>query len=155
LRWSFHTIPHPGEDGYDTWPKDAWLHSGAANNWTGMALDEKRGILYAPTGSAVSDFYGADRPGQNLFADSLLALDAATGKRIWSFQGVHHDIWDRDFPSPPSLVSVMHDGRHVDAVAPGVLGLPRAAVGSTRRDGRDRLRRVRSGHSVACHRAAG
>jgi glucose dehydrogenase len=117
LRWSFHTIPHPGEDGYETWPRDAWLHSGAANNWTGMALDEKRGILYAPTGSAVSDFYGADRPGQNLFSDSLLALDAATGKRIWSFQGVHHDIWDRDFPSPPSLVSVMHDGRRVDAVA--------------------------------------
>ena len=106
LRWSFHTIPHPGEDGYDTWPKDAWLHSGAANNWTGMALDEKRGILYAPTGSAVSDFYGADRTGQDLFADTLLALDAATGKRIWSFQGVHHDIWDRDFPSPPSLLTV-------------------------------------------------
>src|ERR1700759_451756 len=73
LRWSFHTIPHPGEDGYETWPKDAWLHSGAANNWTGMALDEKRGILYAPTGSAVSDFYGADRSGQDLFADTLLA----------------------------------------------------------------------------------
>jgi mono/diheme cytochrome c family protein/outer membrane protein assembly factor BamB len=117
FRWSFHTIPHPGEDGYDTWPKDAWLHSGAANNWAGMALDEKRGILYAPTGSAVSDFYGADRIGQNLFADSLLALDAATGKRIWSFQGVHHDIWDRDFPSPPSLVTVTRDGRRIDAVA--------------------------------------
>lgn len=117
LRWSFHTIPHPGEEGYDTWPKDAWLHSGAANNWTGMALDEKRGILYVPTGSAVSDFYGADRIGQDLFADTLLALDAATGKRIWSFQGVHHDIWDRDFPSPPSLVTVLHDGRRIDAVA--------------------------------------
>jgi mono/diheme cytochrome c family protein len=117
VRWSFHTIPHPGEDGYDTWPKDAWLHSGAANNWAGMALDEKRGILYAPTGSAASDFYGADRIGQNLFADSLLALDAATGKRIWSFQGVHHDIWDRDFPSPPSLVTVVREGRRIDAVA--------------------------------------
>jgi glucose dehydrogenase len=117
LRWSFHTIPHPGEAGYDTWPKDAWQHSGAANNWTGMALDEKRGILYAPTGSAVSDFYGADRIGQDLFADTLLALDAATGKRIWSFQGVHHDIWDRDFPSPPSLLTVMHDGKRIDAVA--------------------------------------
>jgi quinoprotein glucose dehydrogenase len=80
LRWSFHTIPHPGEAGYETWPKDAWLYSGAANNWTGMALDEKRGILYAPTGSAVSDFYGADRVGQDLFADTLLALDAATGR---------------------------------------------------------------------------
>jgi glucose dehydrogenase len=117
LRWSFHTIPHPGEAGYETWPKDAWLYSGAANNWTGMALDEKRGILYAPTGSAVSDFYGADRVGQDLFADTLLALDAATGKRIWSFQGVHHDIWDRDFPSPPSLLTVIHGGKRVDAVA--------------------------------------
>ncbi len=117
LRWSFHTIPHPGEAGYETWPKDAWLHSGAANNWAGMTLDEKRGILYAPTGSAVSDFYGADRTGQNLFADTLLALDAATGKRIWSFQGVHHDIWDRDFPSPPSLLTVAHNGKRVDAVA--------------------------------------
>jgi glucose dehydrogenase len=117
LRWSFHTIPHPGEDGYETWPKDAWLYSGSANNWTGMALDEKRGILYAPTGSAVSDFYGADRLGQDLFADTLLALDAATGKRIWSFQDVHHDIWDRDFPSPPSLVTVMRNGRRVDAIA--------------------------------------
>jgi mono/diheme cytochrome c family protein len=82
-----------------------------------MALDEKRGILYVPTGSAVSDFYGADRIGQDLFADTLLALDAGTGKRIWSFQGVHHDIWDRDFPSPPSLLTVLHDGRHIDAVA--------------------------------------
>ncbi len=117
LCWSFHTIPHPGEDGYDTWPKDAWLHSGAANNWTGMALDEKRGILYAPTGSAVSDFYGADRSGQDLFADTLLALDASTGKRIWSFQGVHHDIWDRDFPSPPSLLTVTSNGKRIDAVA--------------------------------------
>ena len=117
LRWSFHTIPHPGENGYETWPKDAWLHSGGANNWTGMALDEKRGIVYVPTGSAVSDFYGADRIGQDLFADSLLALDAATGRRIWSFQGVHHDIWDRDFPAPPSLLTVMHHGRRIDAVA--------------------------------------
>ncbi|HEY1965566.1 MAG TPA: PQQ-binding-like beta-propeller repeat protein, partial [Acidobacteriaceae bacterium] len=117
LRWSFHTIPHPGEDGYETWPKDAWLHSGAANNWTGMALDEKRGILYAPTGSAVSDFYGADRSGQDLFADTLLALNASTGKRIWSFQGVHHDIWDRDFPSPPSLLTVTSNGKRIDAVA--------------------------------------
>ncbi len=117
LLWSFHTIPHPGEAGYETWPKDAWRYSGSANNWTGMALDEKRGILYVPTGSAVSDFYGADRIGQDLFADTLLALDAATGKRIWSFQGVHHDIWDRDFPSPPSLLTVLHDGRHIDAVA--------------------------------------
>jgi glucose dehydrogenase len=117
LRWSFHTIPHPGEFGYDTWPKDAWLKSGAANNWTGMTIDEKRGIVYVPTGSAVSDFYGADRIGNDLFANTLLALDAETGRRIWHFQGVHHDIWDRDFPSPPSLLSVVHNGRHIDAVA--------------------------------------
>jgi glucose dehydrogenase len=117
LRWSFHTIPHPGEDGYETWPNDAWRYSGAANNWTGMALDERRGILYVPTGSAVSDFYGADRIGQDLFADTLLALDAGTGKRIWSFQSVHHDIWDRDFPSPPSLLTVLHQGKRIDAVA--------------------------------------
>ena len=117
LRWSFHTIPHPGEPGYDTWPKDAWTYSGSANNWAGMALDEKRGILFAPTGSAASDFYGADRIGDNLFANTLLALNAATGERIWHFQGVHHDIWDRDFPSPPTLVTVRHEGRMVDAVA--------------------------------------
>ena len=117
LRWSFHTIPHPGEFGYDTWPKDAWQRSGAANNWTGMALDAQRGVVYIPTGSAVSDFYGADRLGNNLFADTLLALDAATGKRLWHFQGVHHDIWDRDFPSPPSLVTVTHDGKKIDAIA--------------------------------------
>jgi quinoprotein glucose dehydrogenase len=117
LRWSFHTIPHPGEFGYDTWPKDAWKYAGAANNWAGMSLDTKRGIVYVPTGSAVSDFYGGDRVGNDLFADTLLALDAQTGKRIWHFQGVHHDLWDRDFPSPPSLVTVKHDGKTVDAVA--------------------------------------
>ena len=117
LRWSFHTIPHPGEFGYETWPKGAWKYAGAANNWAGMALDSKRGIVYVPTGSAVFDFYGGDRVGDDLFADTLLALDAQTGKRIWHFQGVHHDIWDRDFPSPPSLVTVNNDGRQVDAVA--------------------------------------
>src|ERR1700758_653654 len=117
LRWSFHTIPHPGEFGFDTWPKDAWLKSGAANNWAGMSIDEKRGIVYVPTGSAVDDFYGADRVGDDLFADTLLALDANTGKRLWHFQGVHHDIWDRDFPSPPTLVTVHSGGREVAAVA--------------------------------------
>ena len=116
LRWSFHTIPHPGEFGYDTWPKDAWTYSGGANNWAGMALDEQRGVVYVPTGSAAADFYGANRRGDNLFANSLLALDAATGKRIWHFQGVRHDIWDRDFPAPPSLVTVLHDGKRIDAV---------------------------------------
>ncbi len=117
LRWRFHTIPHPGEFGYETWPKDGWQHAGAANNWAGMALDTERGIVYVPTGSPVFDFYGADRVGDDLFADSLLALDAQTGKRIWHFQGVHHDIWDRDFPSPPALVTVKRNGKRVDAVA--------------------------------------
>ena len=117
LRWSFHTIPHPGEPGYETWPKDAWRIAGSANNWMGMAVDEKRGIVYVPTGSAVDDFYGADRVGNNLYANTLLALDANTGRLIWHFQDVHHDIWDRDFPSPPALVTVRQDGRLVDAVA--------------------------------------
>jgi quinoprotein glucose dehydrogenase len=117
VRWSFHTIPHPGEFGYETWPKDAWKYTGSANNWCGMAVDEKRGIVYIPTGSAASDFYGGDRVGDNLFANTLLALNAGTGERIWHFQAVRHDIWDRDFPSPPSLVTVKHDGKLVDAVA--------------------------------------
>jgi quinoprotein glucose dehydrogenase len=117
LRWSFHTIPPPGEFGYDTWPRDAWKTSGAANNWAGMSLDPVRGIVYVPTGSAAFDFYGADRIGDDLFADCLLALDARTGKRLWHFQGVHHDLWDRDFPSPPVLLTVQHNGQSIDAVA--------------------------------------
>ncbi|HEY6375423.1 MAG TPA: c-type cytochrome, partial [Edaphobacter sp.] len=117
LRWSFHTIPHPGEFGYDTWPKDAWKISGAANNWAGMAVDQQRGIVFVPTGSAVPDFYGATRAGDDLFADSLIALDAATGKRLWHFQGVHHDIWDRDFPAAPILVSVTRVGKEIPAIA--------------------------------------
>jgi quinoprotein glucose dehydrogenase len=117
LRWSFHTIPHPGEFGYETWPKDAWNWSGAANNWAGMALDGKRGIVYVPTGSAAMDFYGADRVGDDLFADCLLALNAETGERVWHFQEVKHDIWDRDLPSPPVLLTVKHEGKVVDAVA--------------------------------------
>jgi glucose dehydrogenase len=117
LRWTFHTIPHPGEFGYETWPKDTWKRSGAANNWAGMSLDAKRGIVFVPTGSAVFDFYGGDRLGNDLFADTLLALDAETGKRLWYFQGVHHDVWDRDFPSPPALLTVMHNGKQVEALA--------------------------------------
>jgi len=117
LRWSFHTIPHPGEFGYETWPKDAWKYSGAANNWAGMAVDAKRGIVYVPTGSAAFDFYGANRAGDDLFANCLIALNAETGERIWHFQGVKHDLWDRDFPSPPTLVTVNRDGREIDAVA--------------------------------------
>jgi quinoprotein glucose dehydrogenase len=117
LRWSFHTIPHPAELGYETWPKDAWKYSGGANNWSGMSLDVKRGLVFVPTGSASYDFYGADRTGDNLFASSLIALNADTGKRVWHFQTVRHDIWDRDLPAPPSLVTVLHDGHEVDAVA--------------------------------------
>ncbi len=117
LRWAFHTIPHPGEVGYDTWPADAWTYTGGVNNWAGMAVDHMRGIVYAPTGSASADFYGANRVGDDLFANSLIALDAGTGRRLWHFQAVHHDIWDRDFPSPPSLVTVTRDGRRIDAVA--------------------------------------
>ncbi|HEX9129843.1 MAG TPA: PQQ-binding-like beta-propeller repeat protein [Gemmatimonadaceae bacterium] len=117
LRWTFHTVPRPGEFGYETWPKKAWTYTGAANNWAGMAVDVKRGIVFVPTGSAAADFYGANRIGDDLFANTLLALDATTGKRIWHFQGVKHDIWDRDFPSPPTLVTVKRDGMSVDAVA--------------------------------------
>jgi quinoprotein glucose dehydrogenase len=117
LTWTFHTVPRPGEFGYDTWPKDAWTYTGAANNWAGMVVDAKRGIVFVPTGSASADFYGANRVGDDLFANCLLALDAATGKRLWHFQAVHHDIWDRDFPSPPVLVTVEREGKAVDAVA--------------------------------------
>jgi len=117
LHWSFHTIPHPGEFGYDTWPKEAWKSSGAANNWTGMSLDAQRGIVYVPTGSAAMDFYGADRLGDDLFGDCLLALNAETGERIWHFQEVRHDIWDRDLPAPPVLLTVKRDGKRVDAIA--------------------------------------
>ena len=117
LRWSFHSIPHPGEPGYESWPAGYWKTGGGANAWSGMVLDDKRGIVFAPTGSAVSDFYGADRTGDNLYANSLLALDASTGKLLWHFQGVHHDIADRDFPSPPVLLTVTHNGKRIDGVA--------------------------------------
>jgi quinoprotein glucose dehydrogenase len=117
LRWTFHVVPHPGEFGYDTWPKDAWTRVAAAGNWAGMAVDIARGIVYVPTASAHNDEYGADRVGDDLFADSLIALNAKTGERIWHFQGVHHDIWDRDFPAPPNLVTVIRDGKEVPAIA--------------------------------------
>ncbi len=117
LRWTFHTIPHPGEFGYETWPKTAWTYSGAANNWPGMTLDSKRGIIFVPTGSAASDFYGANRTGDDLFANCLIALNVETGKRIWHFQFVHHDIWDRDLPSAPALVTVKRNGHDVAALA--------------------------------------
>jgi quinoprotein glucose dehydrogenase len=117
LCWTFHTIPRPGEFGYDTWPPDAWKKSGAANNWTGLVVDVKRGLAYIPTGSAAFDYYGADRHGDDLFADTLLCLDAATGKRKWHFQAIRHDVWDLDFPSPPTLITVRSKGQLVDAVA--------------------------------------
>ncbi len=117
IRWSFHTIPHPGEFGYETWPENAWTYSGAANNWAGMSLDEKRALVFVPTGSAAFDFYGANRLGDDLFANTLLALNADTGARVWHFQAVRHDVWDRDLPAPPSLVTVQRDGRLVNAVA--------------------------------------
>jgi glucose dehydrogenase len=117
LRWVFHTIPLPGEPGYETWPKDAWKTAGAANNWAGMSLDVEHGIVYAPTGSAVMDFYGGDRVGDDLYANSILALDAETGKLLWHFQGVHHDIWDRDFSSPPALFTIERGAKRIDALA--------------------------------------
>ena len=118
LRWIFHTIPQPGEFGYDSWDdKDAWKHIGGVNAWSGFSLDEKNGILFAPLGSASYDFYGGRRTGNNLFANCVLALDAATGKRIWHFQTVHHDVWDRDLPTAPVLVSLKKDGKTIDAIA--------------------------------------
>ncbi|CAM3295848.1 PQQ-binding-like beta-propeller repeat protein [Aquirufa ecclesiirivi] len=119
LVWTFHTIPYPGEYGYDSFPKDAYKNTyvGAANNWAGMAVDEKRGILFVPTGSAGYDFWGGNRPGSNLFANCLIALDAKTGKRLWHFQTTHHDLWDRDLPAPPNLIRVKNQGKYVDAVA--------------------------------------
>lgn len=117
LRWSFHTIPHPGEFGYDTWPTEAWKIAGGANAWSGVTIDPKRAMVFAATGSASYDFYGANRLGDNLFANSVLALDARTGKRIWHHQVLKHDLWDRDLPAAPMLVTVTRDGRPVDAVA--------------------------------------
>ncbi|HVW73518.1 MAG TPA: PQQ-binding-like beta-propeller repeat protein [Rhizomicrobium sp.] len=117
LRWVFHTIPHPGQAGHGTWPADYWKTGGGANNWPGMVLDEKHQLIFAPTGSAVSDFYGYDRIGDDLYANTLLALDANSGKLKWHFQGMHHDVLDRDFPSPPVLLTVRHDGKDVEAVA--------------------------------------
>jgi quinoprotein glucose dehydrogenase len=117
LRWVFRTIPRPGEFGYETWSKDSYKISGGANAWAGLSIDPKLGIVFAATGSASFDFYGANRIGDNLFANCVLALNARTGKRIWHFQGIRHDVWDLDFPAAPSLVTVTRDGKKVDAVA--------------------------------------
>lgn len=119
LAWTFHTIPYPYEQGYDTWSPNAYLNTsvGAANNWAGMAIDRERGLVFVPTGSAAPDFYGGDRIGKNLYANCLLALDARTGQRKWHFQFNHHDIWDRDPPAPPNLIQVQRHGKTIDAVA--------------------------------------
>lgn len=120
VAWVFHTIPHPGEEGYDTWPPKIYentLGVGAANNWAGMAIDRDREIVYVPTGSASMDFYGGNRKGKNEFANTLLALNARDGSLIWHYQLVHHDILDRDPPAPPNLLTVMHNGKEIDAVA--------------------------------------
>ncbi len=116
--WIFHTIPQPGQPGYETWEDStAYQFIGGVNNWTGMTLDEERGIVFVPLGSAAFDFYGGNRKGANLYANSLVALNAQTGERIWHFQTVHHDIWDRDLPAPPTLVTINQDEEEVDAVA--------------------------------------
>ncbi|MFN8940575.1 MAG: PQQ-binding-like beta-propeller repeat protein, partial [Acidobacteriota bacterium] len=117
LVWTFHTIPQPGEFGYDSWPKDSYKITGGANSWAGLTLDPQRGLVFVPTGSASFDFYGANRHGDNLFANCLLALDAATGKRKWHFQFVRHDVWDRDLPTAPVLGRVQRNGKSIDAVA--------------------------------------
>ena len=115
--WSFHTVPHPGEFGYDTWPKDAWKYIGGTNSWGELSIDEKRGIAYFPTGSPTFDYYGGDRIGMNLFSDCLIALDARTGKRLWHYQTTHHDLWDFDNSSAPQLTTIKKDGRTIDVVA--------------------------------------
>ncbi|NAS10850.1 outer membrane protein assembly factor BamB family protein [Poritiphilus flavus] len=115
--WIFHTIPQPGEFGYETWPEEAYKTTGGANNWAGMALDEANGLVFIPTGSAAFDWYGGDRLGDNLFANTLLALKADSGERVWHYQFVKHDVWDRDLPAPPNLLTVEMDGKLIPAVA--------------------------------------
>ncbi|HET7537823.1 MAG TPA: PQQ-binding-like beta-propeller repeat protein [Candidatus Didemnitutus sp.] len=117
LTWTFHTIPRPGEPGYETWPEDAWKRVGGVNVWTGMTVDEQRGLVFCPIGSATFDFWGGDRLGDNLYADCLVALDAATGRRVWHYQFTRHDLWDRDPPSPPTLLTVRREGKEIPAVA--------------------------------------
>ena len=116
LVWTFHTVPRPGEFGYDTWPKDAWKFIGGVNNWGEMTVDTARGIAYVPLGSPTYDFYGADRIGANLFGTSIVALDARTGRRLWHFQLVHHDLWDMDPSAAPQLTTIRHNGRSRDVV---------------------------------------
>lgn len=119
LVWTFHTVPRPGEFGYDTWPPDAWKYIGGVNNWGEMTVDARRGLVYIPLGSPTYDFYGADREGANLFGTSIVALDARTGKRRWHFQFVHHDLWDLDPSAAPQLTTIRHNGRTRDVVVVG------------------------------------
>ena len=117
LEWVFRTVPIPGDYGYETWAKDSYKKIGGANCWAGMVVDDKRGMVFVGTGSPSVDFYGGDRPGTNLFGNCVIALNAKTGERIWHFQTVHHDLWDRDIPCPPNLITVTHNGQKIDAVA--------------------------------------
>ncbi|SEI52608.1 quinoprotein glucose dehydrogenase [Dyadobacter sp. SG02] len=117
LAWTFHTIPHPGEYGYETWPRDAYKYIGGVNCWGEISVDARRGIAYIPLGSPTYDYYGGDRQGNNLYGNSILALDARTGKRLWHYQLVHHDLWDYDLSAAPQLITVKHNGKDIDAVA--------------------------------------
>ncbi len=117
LVWTFHTIPLPGEPGYETWPKDAWKYAGGVNDWAGLSLDKKRILVFLALGSPTYDFYGGDRKGANLYGNCVMALDAETGKYKWHYQTIHHDLWDYDLPAPPNLVTIVKDGKRIDAVA--------------------------------------
>lgn len=117
LKWVFHTIPHPGEEGHDTWPQDAWKTAGGANAWSGLAIDESRGWVFCPTGSPAFDFWGGNRIGENLYGNSLLVLNASTGEKVWHYQIVHHDLWDRDLPASPNLVELTINQEKIPAVA--------------------------------------
>ena len=116
-KWTFHSIPRPGEFGADSWPAEYLPTAGGVHNWSEMTVDAENGIVFIPFGTARFDFYGGNRKGNNLFANSLVALDAKTGKRLWHFQTIHHDLWDYDLPNSPKLLTVRHDGRDVDVVA--------------------------------------
>lgn len=117
IKWIFHTIPHPGEYGYETWSEDSYLKSGGANVWSGFSMDEEREIVFASTGSPSFDFWGGDRIGANLFANTIVALDANTGERLWHYQPVHHDLWDYDLPAPPVMATIEKDGKKIDVIA--------------------------------------
>jgi quinoprotein glucose dehydrogenase len=130
-KWIFHTLPRPGEFGSETWPDNYIDHTGGASDWSGLSLDVERGIVYLSTETAGPDFYGGRRHGKNLFANSLIALDAGTGKRLWHHQLVHHDLWDLDNPAPPTVLTVRHQGKELDIVAQGTkMGLFLSLTGS-------------------------